>query len=121
MNEKKPLYYVEQIEKIEIELTKLNASRSMVPVERQFEVLQIGDSILLRDQTDPASIYYNRIKGFGPQDLSNLDNLLSYYNNSSPCFDMTPNHMTEDVTRALSEKGFIPRRATCFYVYRSNE
>jgi hypothetical protein len=73
LNEKKPLYYVEQIEKIEIELTKLNASRSLVPVERQLEVFHIGKSILLRDQTDPASNYYNRIKGFGPQDLPNLD------------------------------------------------
>jgi hypothetical protein len=108
VNEKKPLYYVEQIEKIELELTKLNASRSLVPVERQLEVFHKGNPILLRDQTDPASSYYNRIKGFGPQDLPNLDNLLSYYNNVSPCFDMTPNHMTEEVTRALSEKGFIP-------------
>jgi hypothetical protein len=108
MNEKKPIYYVEQIEKIEIELTKLNASRSLVPVKRQFEVFHKGNSILLRDQTDPASIYYNRIKGFGPQDLPDLDKMLSYYNNVAPSFDLTPNHMTEEVTRALSEKGFIP-------------
>jgi hypothetical protein len=108
VNEKKPLYYVEQIEKIELELTKLNASRSLVPVERQLEVFQMGNPILLRDQTDPASSYYNRIKGFGPQDLPDLDKLLSHYKNGDPCFDMTPNHMTEEVTRALSEKGFIP-------------
>jgi hypothetical protein len=108
VNEKKPLYYVEQIEEIELELTKLNASRSLVPVERQLEVLRKGNSILLRDPTDPTSNYYNRIKGFGPQDLSDLDKLLSYYNNVTPCFDMTPNHMTEEVSRALSEKGFIP-------------
>jgi hypothetical protein len=108
VNEKKPLYYVEKIEKIELELTKLNASRSLVPVERQLEVIQMGNSLLLQDPTDPASIYYNRIKGFGPKDLQKLDSLLSYYKNGAPCFDMTPNHMTEEVTRALSEKGFIP-------------
>jgi hypothetical protein len=108
VNEKKPLYYVEQIEKIELELTKLNASRSLVPVERQLQVSKMGNSILLRDPTDPTSIYYNRIKGFGPQDFSDLDKLISHYNNVAPCFDMTPNHMTEEVTRALSERGFIP-------------
>jgi hypothetical protein len=108
VNEKKPLDYVGQIEKIELELTKLNASRSLVPVERKLEVFHMGNCTLLRDQTDPASNYYNRIKGFGPEDLPDLDKLLSYYNNAAPCFDITPNHMTEEVTRALSKNGFIP-------------
>lgn len=99
---------MEQIEKIEIELTKLNACRSLVPVERQLEVFHIGNSILLRDPTDPASNYYNRIKKFGPQNLSNLDTLLSCYKDVSPCFDMTPVNMTAEVTRKLSEKGYIP-------------
>lgn len=39
------------------------------------------------------------IKGFGPLDLPELDKLLSYYKNGAPCFDMTPNHMTEEVAR----------------------
>ncbi|MBB6634165.1 GNAT family N-acetyltransferase [Cohnella thailandensis] len=104
----KPLQYLNQIEKIEVELTKLNANRSLVPVRRKLEVFQIGDTTLLRDQTDPASDYYNRIKGFGPQDLQGLDNMLSYYYNGAPSFDMSPNHMTEEVTRALSERGFLP-------------
>ncbi|WP_028608554.1 hypothetical protein [Paenibacillus harenae] len=107
MNGKKSVYYLEQIEKIELELTKLNASRALVPVERQLEVFRIGSSILLRDQTDPTSNYYNRIKGFSPQDLPALDKLLSYYNDTL-CFDMTPNNMKEEVTRALSEREFIP-------------
>jgi hypothetical protein len=108
MSEKKPLFYVDQIEKMELELTKLNASRSLVPVQRKLEITCHGDSILFMDQTDPASNYFNRIKGFGPLDLPELDTLLSYYKNGAPCFDMTPNHMTKEVTCALSEKGFIP-------------
>ncbi|MFB5676862.1 GNAT family N-acetyltransferase [Paenibacillus terreus] len=107
MNERKPSYYLEQIEKMELELTQLNASRSLVPVERQLEVLRVGNSILLRDRTDPASMYYNRIKGFGLPDLPDLDKLLSYYQ-VSPCFDMTPDHMTAEVARSLSDRGFIP-------------
>ncbi|MDF2647875.1 MAG: hypothetical protein K0Q73_3680 [Paenibacillus sp.] len=108
MSGKKPLFYMNQIENMEIELTKLNASRSLVPVQRQFEITRLGNSILLKDQTDPTSDYYNRIKGFGPLDLPELDKLLSYYKNGAPCFDMTPNHMTEEVTRALIDRGFIP-------------
>ncbi|MDT3425317.1 hypothetical protein J2Z22_000833 [Paenibacillus forsythiae] len=114
MNTHKPLVYLEQIEKIELELTKLNASRSLVPVERQLEVLRLGRSTLLRDRTHPASMYYNRIKGFGPHDLAELDNLLGLYPNAAPCFDMTPNHMTEEVSRALFSRGFVPAEQLVF-------
>ncbi|WP_058300669.1 GNAT family N-acetyltransferase [Gorillibacterium timonense] len=122
MPEKKPLDYLKRIEKLELELTQLNASRSLVPVERQLEVLRLGSSLLLRDQTDPSSPYYNRIKGFGAQDLPELDQLLSHYPNAAPCFDMTPNHMIEEVTHALSEKGFYPVEQLAFlYTHPSNE
>lgn len=110
----KPLDYVNHIERMEIELTRLNASRSLVPVERQLEVQTEGSVILLRDPTDPASIYYNRIKGFGPQMLAELDKLLSYYAGAAPCFDMSPDHMTEEVTRALCKKGFFPAEQLVF-------
>lgn len=122
MNEKKPMNYVDQIEKIELELTKLNARRSLVPVERQLQVSQVGGSTLLRDMTDPDSHYYNRIKGFGPQDLPEMDKMLGYYKNAAPCFDITPNHMTEEVAAALCEKGFIPGQQLVFmFIELSNE
>lgn len=110
----KPLDYVRNIETIELELTRLNAARSLVDVPRQLEVLPAGGTILLRDRTDAGSSYYNRIKGFGPEDLAALDTLLSHYPEAAPCFDMTPRHMTEEVGRALCEKGFIPAEQLAF-------
>ncbi|CAH1220502.1 hypothetical protein PAECIP111892_04854 [Paenibacillus auburnensis] len=112
----KPLDYVNHIEQMEIELTRLNASRSLIPVERQLEVKTVGSVTLLRDSTDPASVYYNRIKGFGPQMLPELDELLSYYPGAAPCFDMSPDHMTEEVMRALCKKGFFPAEQLVFMV-----
>lgn len=112
----KPLDYVNHIERMEIELTRLNASRSLVAVERQLEVKTVGTVTLLRDSTDPSSVYYNRIKGFGPQMLAELDELLSYYPGAAPCFDMSPDHMTEEVTRALCKKGFFPAEQLVFMV-----
>lgn len=120
MNIAKPLILMDRIESMELELTQLNANRSLVPVERRLEILRHGNSILLRDQTDPTSPYYNRIKGFGPQDVPELDRILSRYD-VAPSVDITPNHMTEEVARALSERGFIPMEQLVFmYAVPSN-
>ncbi|UQZ34104.1 hypothetical protein C2I18_11540 [Paenibacillus sp. PK3_47] len=122
MNKTKPTEYLKKIENMEILLTRLNASRSLVPVERQLEVLQLGQCVLLCDPTDPASPYYNRIKGFGPEDLGKLDELLGYYPGAAPCFDMTPDHMTEEVSLALCDKGFYPAEQLVFmYVHPQGE
>jgi hypothetical protein len=107
MNERKPLYYLDRIEKNELVFTRWNAARSLAPLPKQLEILHVGSAVLLRDKTDPASSYYNRVKGFGPQDLSELDSILSNYQ-AAPCFDMTPDHMTEEVAQALSSRGYIP-------------
>ncbi|CAM3914648.1 hypothetical protein COLU111180_14150 [Cohnella lubricantis] len=103
-----PLDYVEQISKIELALTQLNAERSLVPTPRQLEIHQIGQSTLLRDPTDPAAMYFNRVKGFGSHDIANLDAIFAHYPDSPPCFDLTPDQLTEDVARALSDRGYIP-------------
>jgi hypothetical protein len=116
MSEKKPLFYVNQIENMEIELTQLNANRSLVPMKKQLEIICLGNTTLLKDRTDPTSNYYNRIKGFGPLDLPELDTLLSNYKEGAPCFDMTPNNMTKEVTLALSDKGFVPVEQLVFMV-----
>ncbi|WP_150269844.1 GNAT family N-acetyltransferase [Paenibacillus tepidiphilus] len=104
----KPLQYVTQIERVEVELTRLNAARSLVEKPRQLEIRTLGQCTLLRDLTDPASGYYNRVKGLGPDDLHRLDEVLEYYPDTPPCFDLTPDHMTEEVASELSRRGFIP-------------
>lgn len=112
----KPFDYMEQVEKIETELTQLNASRSLTAVARNLEVKQVGNCTLLRDTTGQPSAYYNRIKGFGPEDLQNLDTLFSNYEFAAPSFDITPNHMTEEVTSALIGKGLFPVEQLVFMV-----
>ncbi|AIQ50001.1 hypothetical protein R70723_32055 [Paenibacillus sp. FSL R7-0273] len=114
----KPIDYVNHIEQIEIELTRLNAARSLVNVPRRLEITSSGRTTLLRDHTEPASAYYNRIKGFGPDDLSLLDTLLSHYPDVAPCFDLSPDHMTEEVARALCSRGYLPAEQLAFlYVH----
>lgn len=106
--DKKPLQWFEEIEAAELELTRLNAGRSLVPVPRQLEVLSFGRSVLLRDSSDPASGYYNRVKGFGPADLPELDKLLEHYPAAAPFFELAPHHLTEEVSLALCSRGFFP-------------
>ncbi|MDF2936982.1 MAG: hypothetical protein K0Q90_2355 [Paenibacillaceae bacterium] len=106
--EKKPLQYVKEIGAAELKLTQLNAGRSLVPVPRDLEIMPLGESVLLRDRTDPASVYYNRVKGLVPQDLPDLDRLLEQYAPGAPCFELTPDQMTEETALALSDRGFFP-------------
>lgn len=112
----KPLDIVARIEQMELKLTEWNAIRSLVPSPRQLEVVRRGSSILLRDRSAPDSMYYNRIKGLGPQDLPDIDELLGHYPNGAPCLDITPNHMTEEVSRTLSINGYIPAEQLVFMV-----
>jgi hypothetical protein len=114
MNRMKPLQRVQAIENMEIALTMLNAERSVVPFKRQLTVWTEGGCALLRDSASPTSFYYNRIKGFGPQDLPNLDRLLGYYPESAPCVDMIPGKLTEEVGQALAARGYVPAEQLAF-------
>lgn len=104
----KPLQRMERIEQIELELATFNAKRALSPIEKRLEKKQIGRTTLLREQTAPTSMYHNRIKGFGPEDLPRLNEIFAYYGDIAPCFDMTPDRMTEEVAIALSERSYIP-------------
>ncbi|TYP78198.1 hypothetical protein [Paenibacillus methanolicus] len=108
MNLYKPREILERIEKVELELTKLNAARSLSAAPRRLEVRDSGDCKLLMDHGDKASPYYNRIKGFGPRRVAELDKLLAEYGEASPSFELTPDGMTESVARSLNERGYIP-------------
>ncbi|WP_157721812.1 GNAT family N-acetyltransferase [Tumebacillus avium] len=74
----------------------------------------MGGSTLLREPTNPASIYYNRVKGFGAQDVPLLDTILNHYPDGAPCFDLTPDLLSPDVSRALIEKGYLPAEQLVF-------
>ncbi|WP_438445010.1 hypothetical protein [Gorillibacterium sp. sgz5001074] len=108
MSDRKPADRKRAVEAIELELTKLNARRALTPVEKRLEVAELGGCTLLRDRTAPGSVYYNRIKGFGPEDVHRLDELLALYPEGAPCFDMTPDHLTEETAAALGRKGYLP-------------
>ncbi|MGC5328043.1 GNAT family N-acetyltransferase [Brevibacillus sp. SYSU BS000544] len=110
------LKQVERIEQMEQELTVFNARRALSAVEKNLQVKKLGDCALLIDANSPQSIYYNRIKGFGMNDLNNLDEILDVYHKESltPCFDMTPNHLNEEVAKALFDRGYVSAEQLAF-------
>lgn len=107
---------VERIEIIERELTVFNAKRALSAVDKNLEVKQMGQCTLLIDSNSPNSIYYNRVKGLGTNDLDKLDEILEVYTekNLTPCIDMTPNHANEEVAKALANRGFVSTEHLAF-------
>lgn len=110
----KPLEAVSRIEALEVELTRLNAVRALSETPKRLEVLKLGSCTLLREKSDPASPYYNRVKGFGAGDVPLLDEILDVYAGGSPCFDMTPDKLSGDTAAALAARGYIPAEQLTF-------
>ncbi|WP_309122285.1 GNAT family N-acetyltransferase [Paenibacillus sp.] len=113
---KKPIELQANIERMELELTKWNAERSLTPTKRQVEATDVGGCVLLQDRTDPHSMYYNRIKGFGAGDVPRLQEILAWYpaSDAAPCFDMTPDRTGPEASRALADAGFLPAEQLAF-------
>jgi GNAT superfamily N-acetyltransferase len=105
-----------QIEKIEMELTIFNSKRALASLEKKLEIIQVGNSHLLKDKVSPHSIYYNRVKGFSPTDLDKLDQIIQIYEQDhiTPCFDLAPNLINYDVARALAKKGYFSAEQLAF-------
>lgn len=105
-----------KIEEMELHLTMFNSKRALAPVDKNLQVKDIGRCKLIFDSNSLQSIYYNRVKGFGINDIDNLDQILNFYNEKGivPCFDMTPNNINEKVSMALSSKGFINSEQLAF-------
>ncbi|MDQ6418879.1 GNAT family N-acetyltransferase [Paenibacillus sp. LHD-117] len=118
----KPLELVRRAERMELELTQWNAIRALSGVEKRLEAKRIGETTLLIERTAPDSVYYNRVKGFGPADLPELDDILAAYEGFAPSFDMAPPNMTEDIGIALTERGYAPAEQLAFlYTERSED
>jgi GNAT superfamily N-acetyltransferase len=98
-----------KIEEIELALTIFNSKRALSQIDKSLELKKIGMCNLLIDSNSPNSIYYNRIKGFGVKDINKIEDILGcYYEKGlTPCFDMTPNNINEEVAVELSKRGFI--------------
>jgi hypothetical protein len=98
-----------KIEKLELELTVFNSKRALSNIDKKLEVKKIGNSNLLLDVNSRGSAYYNRVKWFGSKDLDKLGQILDVYyeQDITPCFDMTPNNINEEVSAALSKNGFV--------------
>lgn len=99
---------VRRIEDLELALTVFNAERALAEADKHLEVLPLGDCRLLLEEGSPDNPYYNRVKGFGRNDLDGLEEILDVYRRKGirPCFDMTPDHLDEDVAKALSHHGY---------------
>ncbi|MFP7299043.1 GNAT family N-acetyltransferase [Neobacillus niacini] len=107
-NKQNVLSAVDSINEMELALTAFNSKRALSPVDKNLQLKNIGDCILLIDSNSPSSIYYNRIKGFGLNDLDKIDEILAIYDSEqiTPCFDMTPNNINIEVSKSLMSKGF---------------
>ncbi|MEH6993452.1 GNAT family N-acetyltransferase [Neobacillus drentensis] len=102
------LLEVDSINEMELALTAFNSKRALSPVDKDLQFKKIGDCRLLIDTKSPSSIYYNRIKGFGVNDMNKIDEILANYDSKqiTPCFDMTPNNINREVAKTLMSKGF---------------
>lgn len=102
---------VERIVALELEMTQFNNLRSLTVKDHHLEVRQVGGTTLLMDRGMPESSYYNRVVGFGIEDLTLLPDLLKIYEDEklTPCFDMTPDRQHSKVAQALSGQGYVPR------------
>jgi GNAT superfamily N-acetyltransferase len=107
---------VSRIEDLELALTVFNADRALAEADKHLEVLSLGDCRLLMEEGSPDNPYYNRVKGFGRKDLSRLEEILDVYRRKGirPCFDMTPDHLDEDVAKALWSNGYAPVEQLAF-------
>jgi|GEM_PF-758233 len=99
---------VQHIEETELALTVFNARRALSANDKQLEVRMLGNSTLLIEPNSPASPYYNRVKGWGKEEPGLLDEILQIYHEAgiAPCFDMLPHHLNEEVSGALSARGY---------------
>lgn len=102
------LLEVDRINEMELALTEFNSKRAFSLDDKNLKVKKIGDCTLLIDSISPSSIYYNRIKGFGINDIDKIDEILNifYSEQITPCFDMTPNNIKIEVAQLLMAKGF---------------
>ncbi len=97
------------IEELEMTLTLFNSKRALSQKDKAVERISVGSSLLLIDRNGSSSGYYNRIKGFSASDLVHLPAILEHYDEIGvePFFEMTPNNITEPVSRALNKEGFM--------------
>lgn len=100
---------VERINEIELALTTFNSKKALYLDETNLIIKKIGASTLLIDSNASNSMYFNRIKGFGIDDIDKIDEILDLYYSAqiTPCFDMTPNNINMEVAQALMNRGFV--------------
>lgn len=110
------LEQVSKIEDMEIQLTKFNSKRALSNIDKKIEVMKIGNCSLIYEPNSTNSIYYNRIKGFGMNDIDKLEQIMEVYReqNIIPCFDMTPNNINSEVSTALFNHGYTVREQLAF-------
>jgi len=94
-----------------LEMLRFNALRSMGSAQpSRFRVEEEGDLIW---SVDPARLdsYYNRVLGLDRSSIRILERLFAVYaeHGISPQFDMEPGALCDEVSDALSSRGFTPQ------------
>lgn len=116
MKNKTILEQLGEIEAMELALTKLNAKRALSETEKALSITTLGNCQLLMDEVSPTSIYYNRVKGFGSQDLDKLESIMAHYSTKriKPSFDLTPKGLNDQVCGALMNLGYVAAEQLVF-------
>ncbi|UVI27982.1 GNAT family N-acetyltransferase [Paenibacillus spongiae] len=101
----------EQIEQSEIEFMtdRMAAIRERQGNPERVEVRSFGSAKAFISKGMPWP-QFNAVKGFGPDELPLLPDILAYYEEAGcrPQFEITPIHAAPELLRALSEQGFVP-------------
>jgi len=100
---------MKKIEDLELKLTVFNSKRALSNIEKDLEIVRIGKSSLIVDKNSPKSGYFNRVKGFGEEDIDKLKSILNIYSKYKiePFFEITPNNITESVSRVLNKESYV--------------
>lgn len=110
------------VERIDPEFTRLNNKLSLIRTGG-FSEQRFGGATAFRDVNKPESAYYNRVVGFGEQEIPLLTEIESLYEQSSlDCvLSLPPHNQNQNVVTALRDHGFWFWSSDCIFYLRPEE
>jgi GNAT superfamily N-acetyltransferase len=107
-----PVLHDVDVRRVAFAMAMTYAGRPSTFVERRF-----GRATAVRDASLSGVGLFNRVIGFGREDLEHLDEIIAFYEEARvPCqIDVTPNHATSELLAALDARGFATTGSSCVF------
>lgn len=107
---------IRRIVAVDAKFTEYNSRRALRLRESEFEKRRFGGAIALRDRTRGAG-YYNRVLGFGPEEMAHLDDIRAFYHEVGlvATLSLTPDKIDEIVLNRLRRRRFSLRDVGYFF------